>query len=322
MEKIRMLALFFAVLFSINIASAQDVCFGQTMNWALEPRFAIGGGALIGYGILIMAFLCVGAYMIGKAFSKPEFVVWGASEGVTLVWSILLIIGVLAAFIFSCELSQKIAEINNPNKSPAHMATLGLNDLNNKFGITIAKDLQEDAIHDMFEGMYYAYWSIPAMDGGGLAYRANKRAWATQREVLIDIYLPLSYLLHAQELFLEILMPGVIAIILPAALFFRMLFVTRDVGNILIALSFSIYFAFPLVYLLAFSATENMTADFEGDEKNPFEKMSLAKDMVVGDAFQKIGYLAAVAVLLPNLALVIVITMTMSLYKAMRGIVA
>jgi len=316
-----------------TLFSQSNTCFGQTMDWMVGDNSIQGsdGGIVLSnspmliYAILAVSFLIAGAYMFGKAWEDQKMVFWAKTEGINFAMSVALIVIVIGAFISSCEISQAIGGIDNPNQSPAQAASLGLKSITDVFGVNFAVDLLKSSVKDQFDSMNYAYWSVPAMDGGGLAYSANLRAFSTQKELLIDIYLPLIMLIELQKLFLDVALPGVVALILPTALFFRMMFVTRDIGNILIALAFAIYFVMPLVYILALDATNGVaemmcpTGSTDCGPDNPFGRIDVGKSTVVGDAFLKIGFVSAIALLIPNIVMIGIVTMTMSAYKALKG---
>jgi hypothetical protein len=128
----------------------------------------------------------------------------------------------------------------------------------------------------------------------------------------------------AQKLLMDIAIPGVFSVILPAAIMLRMLFPTRDVGNLLLALSFAAYFALPLTYVFFFDATAAVQKNVFTDAsiEQPFGRFAPGYDAITGDAMQKVGFMATQAIIAPNLALVVMVSMTMALYKAFRGMVA
>ncbi|MDE1798736.1 MAG: hypothetical protein KGH63_05020, partial [Candidatus Micrarchaeota archaeon] len=196
-----------------------------------------------------------------------------------------------------------------------------LDKLSQNFGLPLASSLVQSSISDQLGSVYYAYWSVPVLNGGGMAYRANKRAWAQQKDLLADLYLPLMISVDVQKLMLSVLSVGVLSVLLPAALFLRIFFFSRDVGNFLIALSFALYFALPIMYVFSFQATGAIVPSLGGTAANPFANFAVASDLVVGDAFQRIGFLAAQAIVIPNLALVVVVTMTMALNKGLKAFI-
>jgi len=282
----------------------------------------------------IIAFTCalVGlVYMIGTAYSKPEWTIWARSEAVTLAWSVVLVGVILGAFSSSCMLSnlmlggQGLASTASvsPFTTPAGMASVEMGRMLNQYGPAVAEEMVQSSIQDQMGSLKYAYWSVPVWDGGGLAYTANMRAWSAHKELLVDLYLPLMTSIMAQKMMIEVLMPGVFGVLLPAAIMLRMLFLTRDVGNLLLALAFALYFALPLTYVFFMQATAQVEANvLKGSLEKPFGDLQLGYDDIVGDSMQRIGFLATQAILIPNLAIVIVATMTMALHKAFRGMVA
>jgi hypothetical protein len=302
-------------------------CSGQLFDWlafgetSIENTngLAIGNSNFLGYAIAFVIAIIVLSYMVGRSINDQKLLTWAKIEGANFAISIALIFVVLGAFIGSCELSTKIAGIG-PNENPIEYATLGLKKISDNFGISVAKELLQSSVKDQFNSMFYAYWSDPIHEGGGLAYRANVRAFSAHKELLIDLYLPLAMMIEMQRFFLELVLPGVVGVILPSALLFRLIFATRDVGNILVAISFSIYFVFPLMYILTLGAVQGTTEMMGGSEQNPFENFSLAKSSIVGDAFLKIGFVSVIAILIPNIVLIATVTMTMALYKGLRGI--
>lgn len=325
-------------IYAADIIGGTMSCFGGTIS--LMNNF----NGTIWYMVMLMVALIAIAFMAGTAFSRPEWTVWAKTEGVTLAWSVVLVAFVLFGFSSSCFISNAMltgSSLNSGGSScfgaqtgnlmPNQRASWYLGQLLNTYGVSVAAELVQSSISDQLGSMSYAYWSIPVFDGGGLAYSANKRAWSAHKELLADIYLPLMISITAQKLLMDIGIPGVAGIILPAAIMFRMFFLTRDIGNLLLAFSFAAYFAFPLTYVFFFDATAQVQANvFEVNPctnpteaaLNPFGKLSLGYDGIIGDKMQRVGFMATQAIIAPNLALVITITMAMALNKAFRGMVA
>ncbi len=326
------LSLLFLVSSSSAIFEPQLSCFNQTYNMVYDfgsPIIAV---------IFIMGVLIAIAYMLAQLLEKPELSVWAKSEIVTLGFSILLIGAVVGTFGLSCTISNSMVfsdsrEFANSSvvgsgapanvfTSPAQRAVQYIDKLTQTYGLRLASDLTRQAVNDQLGAVAYAYWSVPVLDGGGLAYKANQRAWAAQKDILIDLYMPMMISLQVQKFMLNLAMVGVLNILLPAALLLRTFFFSRDIGNLLIALSFAIFFALPVVYSFGFEASANLQKQLcpSGcDPLNPFGQLNIVKDRVVGDSYARIGFISTQAILIPNLALVVMITMTMALNKALRG---
>ena len=130
-------------------------------------------------------------------------------------------------------------------------------------------------------------------------------------------------MLMAQKMIFEILMPGILGVVIPAAIFFRSIFLTRDVGNLMLAFSMAVFFAVPLTYVFFFDASASVQTDILGAiPSRPFgANFNLGYDSIIGDRMQKVGFVATQAILPLNLALVITTALTMALSKAFKGMV-
>lgn len=310
------------LLLLVPIASADLIGSGMTCL-GTEIALATSYNSPLLLAALGIAALIAIAYMASQMMEKPEWSVWAKTEAVSLGWSLVLIGAVMGGFVASCGLAGALVPGLPVGATPAMAAADYLDSLTANYGLPLASQMVKSSIDAQLGAMYYAYFGVPVLPGaGGLAYRANKRAWASQWDLLADLYIPLLFSLQAQKMALTILVPGIVGMLLPAALLLRMIFITRDVGNLLIAFCFALYFAFPLMYVLSAQATEAVVNQLGGGSAaNPLGSLALAKDRVVGDAFQRVGFLATQAILFPNLALVVVVTMTMALNKALKGFV-
>ncbi|MFA5108078.1 MAG: hypothetical protein WC492_00925 [Candidatus Micrarchaeia archaeon] len=305
-----------AIFAQSDILGNSGICFGETINPITNYD-----NPLVLVGLAVCALLAI-AYMVGEFYQKPELIVWSKNEMITFVWSLVLVICVFGAFFFSCNLSMNIMpQKAGATATPTQAATAYLDNLVNQYGVTIATSLVQDSIKDQFNSMPYAYWGFPWGGGGGVAYVANQRAWSAHKEVLSSAYIPLMMSINAQRMMLNVLLLGVVGLILPAGLLLRMMFITRDAGNFLIALAFSIYFFVPLTYVLAQKGTDEVIEKFSGTGANAFSNLQFANDGVVGTAYQKIGFLTTQAILIPNLMIIILVTSTMAINKGLKGLV-
>lgn len=320
-NKFLLIALALAFL-QASLSAKSDVmgnaitCFGDS----LDPMSNYDSPLIM--ATAIVAAIVAVAYMAGNFFEKPEINVWAKAEAITLVWSVVLIACVFAAFFFSCNLSVNIAQLP-AGVSPAKAAGTYLERLSDRYGTSVAVELVQDSIKDQFNSMPYAYWGFPwnPNGGGGVAYLSSQRAWSANREILSSIYIPLMMSIKAQKMALDALVLGVAGMLLPAGLLLRMFFFSRDAGNFLIALAFSIYFFVPLTYLLCQQASDSVIGELGGSKASPFGAISIANDAIVGDAYQQIGYVSTQAILIPNIMLVILITSTMAINKGLKGLV-
>lgn len=285
--------------------TASVACFGSTFR--IVGNF---NGMIITAVMLVIVIIAL-AYMLSQMLEKQELALWAKLEAQNLLISGVLVLCVLAAFGIGCSMMTAQAGSSDP------FATIDdfLMKMYNEQGLSLTKDLISDSMADQLRSVSYIYWSVPVLGGRGIAYKANWRAVSQHREMVADIHLPILVSLQVQRLAFVMLNQAVFTALLPAAILFRMLFITRDVGNFLIALSFGIFFCMPLVYLLSYEAYQHLPTpeDISGDFKPDSGPM-------LGNALLRIGYLAPVAILVPNLALVLVVSFTMAASKALRGI--
>ena len=323
-------------------AASPDIVSGSIMCYTKPIDLMADFNGTIWYMVLLMVALIAIAYMAGTALSKPEWSVWAKTESVTMMWSLAMVGVILFAFGSSCSIANAMliggplqpggsGPVPTAELAPHELASQYMGQLLNSYGVSVASELVQSSISDQLNSLNYAYWSIPVFDGGGLAYSANQRAWSAHKELLADIYLPLMTSITAQKLLMDIGMPGIAGIILPAAIMFRMFFLTRDIGNLLLAFSFACYFALPLTYVFFFDATArvqervfgvNPITDPTGAALRPFGNLNAGYDSIIGDKMQRVGFMATQAIIAPNLALVVTVTMTMALNKMFRGMVA
>lgn len=282
-------------------------CLAGMGQFMIDPSF----NSMIITAVMLVIVIIAIAYMLSQVFEKQELALWAKLEAQNLLISGILVLCVLAAFGMGCSMLTAQAGSGNP------FATIDdfLMKMHNEHGLALTKELISDSMADQMRSVSYIYWSVPVLGGRGIAYKANWRAVSQHREMVADIHLPILVSLQVQRLAFMMLNQAVFTALLPAAILFRMLFITRDVGNFLIALSFGIFFAMPLVYLMAYGAYQNLPkpADIVGD-------FPADSPVMLGDALLRIGYLGPLAVLVPNLALVLVVTFTMAASKALRGI--
>jgi len=289
--------------YSLDWGGAAQVCIGS----ALAP---IGDFDMpISITVIMMMLLITLAYMGGKILQKEEMGVWAKIEGQNLLISGLLVLCVLAAFASGCAMLQYTAP--SGGASPYQSIDANLGKLSNKYGLDIAKNLVSKSMDNQMSAVAYIYYVESPFYQKGISYKANLRAQSQYQEMVADMQIPFLMIIQAQRIGFMAVEVMVVTILLPAAILFRTLFVTRDIGNFLIALSFGLYIAVPMLYVIAFQAYGNIDIDVLYD---------IPRDNVVGDALIRIGYITPAAILLPNLAMVVLISFVMAAHKGLRGI--
>jgi F0F1-type ATP synthase membrane subunit c/vacuolar-type H+-ATPase subunit K len=326
--------LLFSFLLLPSLLHAQSDLFQTSMfcvGHSLEPIRQMDSPIMVAVGIMIA--LIGSAYMGGKTINNAHLMMWSKTEAVTLVFSVIIMIVILGIFSFTCSFANVVAGLDpcENARDPASCMTPNqvlvekLDEVAIKRGLPLAGDLVKSSINEQMDSMKYAYWSIPYVsDGAGMAYQANKRAWSAHRELLLNIYIPMLTSIRAQKMIFEMFLPSVAGILIPVGMFLRMIFVTRDAGNFLLAVSMAAAFVFPLVYIVSIQALEEIRTELlSGDETNPFGNVGnlAGGDMVLGDNYQRVAYISFIAVMLPNLALVLMITASMAFFKALKMLV-
>lgn len=283
-------------------------CFGGTFGVVNEFD------SMIETTIVLVVLIIALSYMLGSVLEKQELTLWSKLEAQNLLISGVLVLVVLGAFATACSVLSAQSS-GSGAATPFKAVDNYLSDMYNKQGLDISKTLIAGSMADQMRAVSYIYWSVPVLGGSGIAYKANWRAVSQHREMLVDLQLPLLASLQIQRLAFTALNQAVLMALLPAAVLFRMFFITRDVGNFLLALSFGIFFGMPMVYLLTYQAyaklpqPDTLGTDFPRDSPP-----------MLDDALLRIGYLAPAAILVPNIALIIVVSFTMAGSKALRGI--
>lgn len=309
-------AVFLALLlsgapFSLDWGAAQT-CFGSGFT---------GGGTIsvqstfdspIATTVMAMVFLIAIAYMLGSALEKPELAFWAKVEMQNLLIAGLLVMLIIAAFAGGCTLMFDQAG----GKSPFASIDSSLGKMEKFYGIDMSKKLVSNAMDSYMRAVSYIYVNAQPSYQKGIGYRANQRARAQYREMVVDMQLPFLVSINVQRLAFQMANLAVLNIILPAAILFRAFFVTRDVGNFMLALALGLYFVLPMAYLLAYTSL----GEIGKEDKMDALKLEIPGDNVVGDGLIRIGYMATAAILVPNIALVFLISFVMAANKGLRGI--
>lgn len=316
----------FALSFAIFLATLAGGASGASPQLAWDSQtlcssataqiLANANEAIVAVAMLIIIIIAL-AYMIGEGFEKQELTFWAKTEFQNAVISAILIAAVVGTFGISCEISKSI--VGSSAGGDAVMSSYTrIEKLNAQYGTVLTKKLVQDAVGDQMKTMSYIYWGVPYLGGRGMAYGANWRAVAQHRELLAEMQMPIMASLKIQALVLKYISLTVVALLLPAAALLRMVFFTRDAGNYLIALSFALFFIYPLTYVIILDA-------YKDPGGMPLPKASatgMPEDWLLGNAMLQVGYITPLAIIAPNLALILTISFTMAAGKALKGLTA
>jgi hypothetical protein len=177
------------------------------------------------------------------------------------------------------------------------------------------------------EATHYRYLGFTPFFGSGSAGWADHRAYSAQKEFLIDLYVPIAASLNAQKYILEAMQWVGASILLPFAFVMRLVPPTRDLGNLMIAIFFSIYIVVPTTYAMSGKVFTTQITDqpiYRVDTSNrllQFNAYGLdapgadPKDTVL----YRLGSAIPQAIFIPNLVIILAVTCTMALSKALRA---
>ncbi len=320
-------ALLLAAGFAQSLSAADstygNLCTGNLGGFGAEwPAMTT---ELIAAAFALVTTAIALAYMYGKFREDPRAEVWAKDEAYNLMLSVLLFIGLLAFFVGSCELSVQINGSDPIHASVSYMDTL----LNNN-GIGILKGLTIGSINNQMSALKYLYTGIAPISGSGVATTAGYKALSAQKEVLIDIYTPILASLNAQRYILLAITWMQASVLLPFAFILRLVPPTREYGNMFIAMLFGIYVIVPAAYCICSStfgsitSGNGMTGMMGTSSGYDFYDYSLdAQGQTgAGTVLYQIGSTIPQAVFIPNLILIITVTCTMAVWKAIKAVAA
>jgi hypothetical protein len=188
------------------------------------------------------------------------------------------------------------------------------------------KSLTHQSLENQKSATAYLYLGVTPFYGEGVAKSAGYRALSSHKELVIDMYLPMIASLNAQKYILQGMEWVSLSILLPFAFVLRIIPFTRDYGNLLISLFFAMYIIAPTTYAMGarvfndIAVNEPVTVDFP--TLSNFNSYGLDGQGPVGAStvLYRVGITIPQAVFLPNFVLIIGITATMSISKALRAI--
>lgn len=310
------IALFFGMLSIANAQSGFAACMGLAGN---TPGAFSSSLTLIAISAAIVIALIALAYMLGEGSHDEKLSVWSKDESANLVISLILASVVIGAFLLSCNVAWEYFG----ERSPYQISYNYLDGLSNRAGLATIGRLTRESLDDQIKATAFIYTNIPYYGGMGRAYHANVRARSAQKELVMDIMMPAIVSLKLQKIVLESI-ESFGLLLLALAIFLRVLPFTRDIGNFLVAIAFSLYVIFPFTYAinaLTEQASPNMgippsgSFDFALDRNPACEATGNCTLLVAGSLFPQ-------AILFPNISIVIMAACTAAIWKFLRGFAA
>ncbi len=292
-------------------------------------------GTYLAIAFMFVSLAIALAYMYGKLKEDHAAETWAKDEAFNLIITIFLFIGLLLFFNASCTVVQGYFPLKNPfTAAEGYIDRLLLSN-----GLGILQSMTYDSINNQLEATSFFYTSISPFSGSGSAFKANLKSLSAHKEFLIDLYLPILASLNGQKYLLQMLQWMGAAVLLPFAFVLRLVPFTRDFGNTMIALFFSIYIVVPFLYAASGEAYEKIISqprcEYVDSGGNCYVHNFYSYGLDNGDAtaggaasgktmqksvLYRMGSTIPQAVFIPNLVAIVAITCTMALSKALRAI--
>ncbi|MBD3209999.1 hypothetical protein GF318_01305 [Candidatus Micrarchaeota archaeon] len=300
-------------------------------------------GVNIGLVIGLTITLIAAAYMVGRVVGNPRYVVFAKDEAFHLFFSIFLLISFSGILVFACyfmdfffvaffEDSGLFGE--SGEESSCYVPGGGMHFVANCYASMAKKDA--DRLSKAYIQQYISYlmdstfsWSvqIPLTNALTSTAGAYKRVISNQYDIIVNTFLiPALMSVSMQKIALDFITENVIRWVLPTAFLLRIFIPTRQLGNVIIALSVGIYVLVPFMYAFNFAMYEGVLTDCE-------EFAAVVCDNVTDDycspptktcsnprSFWNVARLIPLAFFLPNLTIAIVVTFLGAMNKALRVI--
>ena len=318
-EALRRVSLFASLLLALAAApisaAGTEACSISTLDTEGSMSFIVAAMALVSAAIAL-------AYMYSKVREDAQAGVCAKDEAGNLLITVFLFVGLVVFFQGSCDIAKSYAH----GKAPLDAAVAYLDRLIQANGLNVLRQLTYGSVNNQFTATQYWYIGATPFYGHGAATYANARALSTQKEFVIDLYIPLLASLNAQKYLLLAINWIGLSLVLPFAFVMRLLQPTREFGNLLVALFFTIYIVVPTLYAMSGEVFEKIVARpscvdcsvhnfyvFALDEGDGTDGGANSAATWQNSVMYRLGSTIPQAVFLPNLVLVVSITCIMSL---------
>jgi hypothetical protein len=314
---------FIFILLLASISSAQ--CVEDVTSIILVEQ-----GGNIGIVLMLTVILIALAYMAGSVIGKPELIVFSKDELYHLLFSVVILIGFTGIMGFSCMVTSFFFESTFENldnvacygagtgKSVSAVSTCYLKQMENTAKQMSSEYIRQN-IQKTMDSTFMISFPIPLSNTYSMIAGSYKRVHAQQYDMVLNSFiLPALLSISMQKVLLTFINENIISWVLPIGFLLRVFFPTRQMGNILIALSIGMYLIIPLFYTFNLAMYTSVLDDCSlfssaiddsvfGGCKNPYGFWAVAK--IVPQAF-----------FLPNLTIALFITFMSAVNKALRVI--
>ncbi|HSB47210.1 MAG TPA: hypothetical protein VLD37_04285 [Candidatus Bilamarchaeum sp.] len=327
--------LFLALLALAGVSFPALACISDATNVVLSQQ-----GVNIGIVLMLTIFVIAAAYVAGSVLTNANYIVFAKDELYHLAFSVAFLAGFSGVLLMSCSIMDTFFDslFTNLGTLPSGCYSGGSMQSTASCYITLVRGdatrLSESYIqHYLDELMDSTFsWSlqIPLLNTYTSTADSYKRVKSNQYDMILNSFLiPALMSVSMQKIMLEFISENVITWVMPSAFLLRVFIPTRQMGNILIALSLGLYIIVPFMYVFNFAMYDVVNnqadcqqfapavCDFVADSGcgNPIQTCD---NLGSSDSFWNIGRLIPVAFFLPNLTIAILITFLGAIHKALR----
>ena len=215
--------------------------------------------AVIGFTIVLIA----AAYAAGSFFTNMRYVVFAKDELYHLGVSVLMLAAFSGIVVFSCMLLDFFYKSTFPQlgelPSGCYVEGSGMEAVSSCYMNLMTRDakkMSEYHIQSYLDNMMDSTWSVgitwPLLNAYTVTGGAYKRVVSNQYDTILNLFLiPALMSISMQKLALDFISANVIRWILPVAFLLRIFIPTRQLGDMLIALSLGVYVVVPFMYVFS-----------------------------------------------------------------------
>jgi len=319
-----------------SAAFADMACMNNATDVILGPNYGVQDLILvvIGFTIIIIAL----AYTIGTSTNNPSFTIFAKDELYHLGFSILMLLAMSGIVLSSCFVVDFFSASVFQNAGITSTACYNPASTMQDVASCYAKSALDDAttmstsyIQAYLDNLMYSTmsWSLqwPLLNSYTSSAASYKRIVSNQYDMILNSFLiPAMMSISMQKLALQFINENVVEWLLPIAFLLRVFIPTRQMGNMLIALSLALYVIVPFLYVLNFAMYNTLMSksdcsefsgavcDYIADGGNCTPNSVCTNP----DGFWMVARLIPQAFFLPNLTIAIVITFLTAMNKAMK----
>ncbi len=281
------------------------------------------------------------AYMVGSVLQKPEYSVYAKDEMYHLGFSVLLLVSFSGILVFSCFLMdffytsffQESGMFGEAGmESRCYMDGLGMNEVASCYAEAVSDDAQavsesyiDGYVDQLMSSTFSWSFQIPLVNSLTSTGGAFRRVVSNQYDIILNTFLvPAMVSISMQKIAIDFISENVIQWILPIGFLLRFFMLTREMGNIVIALSFGLYILVPFLYVFNFAMYEGVLVDcyqFVNEVcDNVFDSYCQPPQVACTNiqGFWNVGRLIPMAFFLPNLTIALFVTFLAAVNKALR----